>query len=82
MIRKDGTDLTRLTNTPFDNEFRPGFSPDGRKITFTSVRFPFNVGDIYVMNVLSRGMENITNTPNFQERASDWGLRVQGEDGE
>jgi TolB protein len=82
MIRKDGTDLTRLTNTPFDNEFRPGFSPDGRKITFTSVQFPFNVGDIYVMNLRSRGMENITNTPNFQERAADWGPRVQGEDGD
>jgi hypothetical protein len=28
--------------------------------------------------VNGRGRENITNTPNFQERASDWGPRVLG----
>lgn len=81
MIRKDGTELTQLTFTPFDHEFRPGWSPDGRKITFSSIPSPFTgPADIYVMNVKSRGRENITNTPNFNERASDWGPRVQGDD--
>lgn len=84
MIRKDGSDLTQLTFTPFDAE--PGFSPDGRKITFSSIPITAehpegtHPADIYVMNLSSGTRVNITNTPNFQERASDWGPRVQGGD--
>src|SRR6266545_1527848 len=84
----DGGNLTGLTNTPTELEFRPGFSPDGRKITFSSIPLTAEhpdgslPADIFVMNVNSRGTTNITNTPTFNERASDWGARTfPSEDG-
>jgi Tol biopolymer transport system component len=78
----DGGNLKRLTNTPTEKEFRPSWSPDGRKITFSS--FPLTEehpdgslpSDIYVMHANGKGRTNITNTPSYNERASDWGARV------
>lgn len=34
------------------------------------------------MNANGHGRTNITNTPTFNERASDWGPRVRGYDGD
>jgi Tol biopolymer transport system component len=82
VMNKDGSNLRRLTNTPFEFEFRPGFSPDGRKITFASIpktaEHPFGdlPADIWVMNANGTGRHNITNSPNFQDRAPDWGPRT------
>jgi Tol biopolymer transport system component len=84
VVNADGTNLKRLTNTPGENEFRPGWSPDGRKIVFSSSplteEFPDASlpADIFVMRADGKGRTNITNTPNFNERAADWGPRVQG----
>jgi Tol biopolymer transport system component len=86
VINVDGGNLTRLTNTPSEHEFRPGWSPDGRKITFTSVPLTEEhpdadlPADIYVMHANGRGRTNITNTPTYNERASDWGPRRQGDE--
>jgi Tol biopolymer transport system component len=86
VIDADGGNLTRLTDTPTEIEFRPGWSPDGRKITFSSIPLTEEhpdadlPADIYVMHANGRGRTNITNTPTYNERASDWGPRVQGAD--
>jgi len=78
----DGGNLMRLTDTATEIEFRPGFSPDGRKITFSSIPLTTEhpdaslPADIYVMNVKGNGRTNITNTPDFNERASDWGPKT------
>lgn len=34
VVRKNGRDLTQLTNTPTRTEFQPSFSPDGKQIVF------------------------------------------------
>ncbi|TMC59597.1 MAG: hypothetical protein E6J17_10995 [Chloroflexi bacterium] len=75
----NGANLTQLTNTPTELEFRPGFSPDGKKITFASIPLTADhpdgsaPADIWVMNANGTHRTNITNTPNFNERAPDWG---------
>ncbi len=88
VIDANGGNLKRLTDTTTEIEFRPGFSPDGKKLTFSSVPLTEEhpdgslPADVYVMNANGHGRENITNTPNFNERASDWGARVPGFDGD
>ncbi len=34
--------------------------------------------DLWVMRADGKSRNNITNTPNFNERAADWGPRLQG----
>jgi TolB protein len=83
-VNPDGTSLTRLTNTPTDHEFRPGFSPDGKKLTFSNIpitaEHPLGdlPADIFTMTAKGTGRTNLTNTPDLQERASDWGPRTKG----
>jgi Tol biopolymer transport system component/uncharacterized protein YjbI with pentapeptide repeats len=58
--RTDGSDLTRLTNTPDDGEWGPVWSPDGTKIAFSitdAVSFDTNT---YVMNPDGSGQEHLT----------------------
>jgi Tol biopolymer transport system component len=58
--RTDGSDLTRLTNTPEDGEWGPVWSPDGTKIAFSitdDVSFDTNT---YVMNADGSGQEYLT----------------------
>jgi TolB protein len=82
VVNADGTNPRQVTNTPSEIEFRPSFSPDGKKITFASIpktpEQPFGdlPADIYVMNATGTGRRNLTNTPNYQERAPDWGPRT------
>jgi Tol biopolymer transport system component len=83
-IDVDSGSVRRLTNTPTENEFRASFSPNGTKIVFTSETvtdpdlFTTLPADIYVMNAQGTGVRNITNSPNFQDRAADWGSRAKG----
>ena len=68
VVNADGTDLTRLTDTP-GAEGEPVWSPDGQRIAFL-------YGDIYVMNAdgtdrtqitdISAGKENIAWSPDGQ----------------
>ena len=67
-IDADGTDLTRLTHSPWP-EFDPAWSPDGSQIVFTSQR---DNGDreIYVMNADGSGQTRLTTSPGFDENPS------------
>jgi Tol biopolymer transport system component len=67
---------TNLTSHPSGN-FRPAFSPDGKRIAFTSDRdrpvasnpfFPFvrqREGDIYVMDLDGKNLRRLTDSPNW-----------------
>jgi Tol biopolymer transport system component len=88
VMNADGSDPVRLTNTPTEHEFRPGFSPDGKKITFSNIpltpEHPFAdlPADVYVMNANGTGRRNITNSPDQQDRAPDWGPRPEHDQGQ
>jgi len=59
--------LTKNTPLAFDNE--PSFSPDGKKIVFTSDRQDSD-GDIYVMNSDGTGVTRLTSDEAFDADAS------------
>ena len=58
--RTDGSDLTRLTNTPDDGEWGPVWSPDGTKIAFSITDDASFDTDTYVMNADGSGQEYLT----------------------
>jgi len=68
-INPDGTDLQRLTNTPFFTGV-PDWSPDGTHIIFNEEDANFN-SDIYLMAADGSNRVNLTNTPN----SSEWEAR-------
>jgi TolB protein len=65
-VNVDG--LTNLTNNLGDDDL-PSWSPDGKKIAFTSNRD--GTGDIYVMNADGGGIIRLTDTP-AAESSSVW----------
>ncbi len=71
MQNMDGTELTRLTDTP-NGEYEPAFSPDGSKLAFVSNRDAdgsVRHTSLYVMELSSGKSIRIT----FSSRASDGG---------
>lgn len=62
-INRDGSGITKLTNTPSDEQ-GPAWSPDGRKIVFTSTGPP---AGLYVMNADGSGATFLT-----AGREPDW----------
>ena len=64
VMNADGTDATRLTNNP-DDDGQPTWSPDSRRIAFTSVRD--GNADIYVANADGSETTRLTH-----HAASDW----------
>ncbi len=58
-VRPDGSSLTRLTSDSADDRY-PAWSPDGRRIAFTSDRDTPR-GDLYVMNADGSGATRLTN---------------------
>jgi Tol biopolymer transport system component len=70
VVDADGTDLQRLTENDFNDEF-PAWSPDGAKIAFASDRD----GDyeIYVMNADGSSPVNLTNDPSCEDKSAAWG---------
>jgi Tol biopolymer transport system component len=58
VMNADGSDQTNLTRNPAADS-RARFSPDGRKIAFTTARNDF-YDDVYVMNADGTGRKNLT----------------------
>jgi Tol biopolymer transport system component len=69
VVNADGTGKRRLTrNAAFD--CCPSWSPDGKKILFTSDRD--GNGEIYVMNADGSGQRTISPSPSTQEFGATW----------
>jgi TolB protein len=78
VMNADGSGQTRLTNSPTVDE-SPAWSPDGKKIVFTSFRDDPDVAtciscesEIYVMNADGSNQTRLTNTPTQPELEPDW----------
>jgi len=73
VMNSDGTNVTQITHSP-DGRFddTPKWSPDGRRIAFTSNLDDLTSKDIFIMNADGTGIVNITNTTGRLEFSSAW----------
>ena len=82
LVRADGKGMRRLTRTQgthdrFAEESMPSFSPDGKRVVYTSNRD--GNGELYVIGVDGRGERRLTRTPRQDEahpRYSRDGTRI------
>ena len=58
-IHPDGSGAANLTNSPFDAEYDPSWSPDGGSVLYTGAYS--NVHDIFVLDVNTHTITNLTN---------------------
>jgi Tol biopolymer transport system component len=67
-INADGTDLRRLTNSPWP-EFDPALSPDGRFVAYRSE--PNEYPELWLMNANGTGQDRLTRDGGFPDWSPD-----------
>jgi Tol biopolymer transport system component len=73
VMNDDGTQATRLTPAGVHMYALPRWSPDGKRLAFTSNREgEWWASEIFVMNADGTGVTNLTRTPGQSERAWAW----------
>lgn len=73
-VTTDGTGTVRnITNTPVNEaqESQAVYSPDGRRLAFTK-KVGTGLGDIWTLSLQTGVLENLTRTPNHDERKPSW----------
>ena len=58
----DGTEQTRLTETPFITDYSPSWSPNGRHIAFGSTQAGIDNPEVYRMRTDGSGLRRLTRT--------------------
>ncbi|HLL73524.1 MAG TPA: S8 family serine peptidase [Pyrinomonadaceae bacterium] len=71
-INPDGTEEARLTTHDYSDDMWPEYSPDGRKIAFTSGRGDDLYYQVYVMNADGTNVTRVTNSRTGHSVESAW----------
>lgn len=73
-MRRDGSDLTRITHTPRLEEFDPAWSPDGTKIAYVRSDTDSLLWDmeIFMMNADGSEQRQVLTKPDSLDYAVDW----------
>jgi Tol biopolymer transport system component len=69
-MKVDGSERTRLTDTPGYDHWPPTWSPDGTRIVFTSESTKGS--EIYVMNSDGSGLTKLTDDPSTEDFYPAW----------
>ena len=71
MMNTDGSNVEKLTDNDWI-DVQPRWSPDSKKILFVSTGGEYTGTDLYVMDVNTRDITKLTNTPGISEADPDW----------